>query len=505
MSQNYDAIIIGAGHNGLVTAAYLAQAGLSVCVLERRALIGGAAVTEELFPNCKVSTLSYLCSLLQPQIVNDLQLTNFSYRIYPKDPPFFTAFPNGQHLFFWQDTAKTQAELARFSQQDAEKYPAYCDYIEHLCAQLETTLLQAVPQPSDELCAFSERSVRDVLDEWFASEEIKATLATDGIIGYNGGPSTPGTAYNMLHHLMGMAAGQRGLWGFVRGGMGTVSGAIAQAATAHGAVIRTAAQVSQILIKDNQAHGVVLMNGEEIYAPIIVSNAHPNRTFLEFVDARNLPADFRARIENWQSEGVSVKINLLLDGLPNFTAYPTNGLGLPHLSTMHILHSMDYLDRAYDEAANGQCSTHPMLELGIPTAYDDSLAPAGKHLMSVFAQYAPYTLRDGGWNETAKNEFADCCLATLAEYAPNIHNIIVDRKVISPLDIEQEYGLIGGNIFHGAMSREQLFQRRLSPRSPIQNLYLCGSGTHPGGGVMGAPGYNAAREILNDFASPKKQ
>ena len=504
MPQTYDAIIIGAGHNGLVTAAYLARAGKSVCVLERRAIIGGAAVTEELFPNCKVSTLSYLCSLLQPQIVDDLQLAKYGYQIYPKDPPFFTAFPDGQHLFFWQDMQKTQAELARFSKRDAEKYPAYCDYIEQLCAQLEATLLQPVPEPSAELLAFSERSTREVLDEWFVSDEIKATLATDGIIGYNGGPSTPGTAYNMLHHLMGMAAGQRGLWGFVRGGMGAVSGAIAQAATAHGAVIRTHAEVRHILTKDERAYGVMLADGEELYASTIVSNAHPKRTFLEFLDAQTLPADFRASIENWQSEGVSVKLNLLLDGVPNFKAYPTEGIGLPHLSTMHILHSMDYLDRAYDDAVKGQCSTHPMLELGIPTAYDDSLAPAGQHLMSVFAQYAPYSLRDGVWNETSKNEFADRCLVTLAEYAPNIRDIVVDRKVISPLDIEQEYGLLGGNIFHGAMSVDQLFQRRLAYRTPLQNLYLCGAGTHPGGGVMGAPGYNAAREILNDFASPKK-
>ncbi len=504
MPKTYDAIIIGAGHNGLITAAYLARAGKSVCLVERRAIIGGAAVTEELFPHCKVSTLSYLCSLLQPQIVSDLQLTKYGYHIYPKDPPFFTAFPDGRHLFFWQDMQKTQAELARFSPRDAASYPAYCDHIERLCAQLEATLLQSVPEPSAELLDFSGRSVREVLDEWFESEEIKATLATDGIIGYNGGPSTPGTAYNMLHHLMGMAAGQRGLWGFVRGGMGAVSNAIAQAAQSHGTTIRTNAEVRQILTEDERAFGVVLADGEEIYAATIVSNAHPQRTFLEFIDPQTLPADFRARIEHWQSEGVSVKINLLLDGLPNFKAYPTTGLGLPHLSTMHILTSMDYLDRAWEDAARGQCSAHPMLELGIPTAYDDSLAPAGQHLMSVFAQYAPYSLRAGVWDEATKDAFADRCLATLAEYAPNMRDIVVDRKVISPLDIEQEYGLLGGNIFHGAMSREQLFQRRLRHRTDIQNLYLCGSGTHPGGGVMGAAGYNAAREILHDFASPKK-
>lgn len=501
MSQTYDAIIIGAGHNGLITAAYLARAGRKVCVLERRALIGGAAVTEELFPNCKVSTLSYLCSLLQPRIVDELQLAQYGYRIYPKDPPFFTAFPDGQHLFFWQDLAKTQAEIERFSSRDAKQYPAYCDYIERLCAQLEATLLQTSPDPSDELLAFSQRSTHDVLDEWFESGEVKATLATDGIIGYNGGPSTPGTAYNMLHHLMGMAAGQRGLWGFVRGGMGAVSNAIAQAAQAHGATVRTEAKVERILTKEDQAYGVALVSGEEIYGSIIVSNAHPKRTFLELLEAHSLPPDVRGQMEMWQTEGTSVKINLLLDGLPNFKAYPTEGLGLPHRSTMHILHSIEYLDRAWEEAAQGRCSTHPMLELGIPTAYDDSLAPAGKHLMSVFAQYAPYSLSDGVWDETKKNDFADRCLATLAEYVPNIYDIVLDRKVISPLDIEQEYGLIGGNIFHGAMSIDQLFQRRLSPRTPVRNLYLCGSGTHPGGGVMGAPGFNAASEILTDFAT----
>lgn len=504
MPKQYDAIIIGAGHNGLVTAAYLARAGWQVCILEKRELIGGAAVTEELFPNCKVSTLSYLCSLLQPQIVNDLQLAQFGYRIYPKDPPFFTAFPDGEHLFFWQDTAKTQAELARFSTTDAEKYPAYCDYIEQLCAQLEAMLLQPEPQPSPELLAFSQRSARDVLDEWFESDAIKATLSTDGIIGYGGGPSTPGTAYNMLHHLMGMAAGSRGLWGFVRGGMGAVSNAIAQSAITHGAVIRTNAGVAKILSENDECVGVVLTNGEEIRAKIVVSNAHPKRTFLELLDEQDLPNEFRARIASFKSEGVSVKINLLVNGLPNFTAYPTSGIGLPHLSTMHILHSMDYLDRAWAEAEQGRCSTHPMLELGVPTAYDDSLAPAGKHLISIFAQYAPYTLRDGEWDEASKNDFADRCLTTLAEYAPNIHDIVLDRKIISPLDIQEEYGLIGGNIFHGDMSFDQLFQRRFTPRTPIQNLYLCGAGTHPGGGVMGAPGYNAAREILKDFATPKK-
>ena len=277
--NDFDAIIIGAGHNGLVTAAYLARAGLKILVLERRDIIGGAAVTEELFPNCKVSTLSYLCSLLQPQIIEELALKKYGYHIYPKDPPFFTAFPNGQHLFFWQDTQKTINEIARFSKRDAEKYPAYASEVERLCAQLETTLLQAEPTPAPDLVNFSQRSVREFLDEWFESDEIKATLATDGIIGFNGGPATPGTAYNMLHHLVGMAAGQRGLWGFVRGGMGAISNALAQAAQIHGATIRTNAIVGQILINDDGAFGVVLKNGEELKARLVVSNADPKRTF----------------------------------------------------------------------------------------------------------------------------------------------------------------------------------------------------------------------------------
>ncbi len=496
----YDAIIIGAGHNGLITAAYLSRAGLKVCVLERRTLIGGAAVTEELFPDCRVSTLSYLCSLLQPRIIHELELKKFGYHIYPKNPPFFTAFPDGRHLFFWQETEKTLEEFKRFSVKDAAAYPVFCELIENLCAQLEATLLQSNPQPSRELLEFSQRSVREVLDEWFESEEIKATLATDGIIGFNGGPSTPGTAYNMLHHLMGMAAGSRGLWGFVRGGMGAVSNAIAQAAIAAGATIRTGSEVAEVLINNDTASGVVLKSGEEIHAKFIISNAAPKRTFSTFVAPKYLPEEFKTKIEHFQCEGVSVKINLLTDGLPNFTAYPTSGEkpGLPHLSTMHILPSMDYLDRGWEEAKNGTPSTHPMLELGIPTAYDNSIAPPGNQLLSIFAQYAPYTLKSGTWDETTKNNFADRCLATLAEYAPNIQDIILDRKVISPLDIEQTYGLTGGNIFHGNITFDQLFEKRFSYRTPIRNLYLCGSGTHPGGGVMGAAGYNAAAAILAD-------
>jgi phytoene dehydrogenase-like protein len=509
MPEPVDALIIGGGHNGLVTACYLARAGLRVTVLERRGVVGGACVTEEVFPGCKVSPLSYLCSLLQPRIIRELELEQYGFHIYPKDPPFFTAFPDGRHLFFWQDTGKTVAELAKFSTRDAEKYPRYAAEVERLCEQLESTLLRtpgaddfAVP---DELARFAGRSAREFLNEWFESDEIKATLSTDGIIGFNGGPSTPGTAYNMLHHLMGMAAGQRGLWGFVRGGMGAITQALARSAEAHGATIRTGVEVSEVLIKGGEAYGVALTDGEEIYARVVASNADPKRTFLELVPPWQLEDNFRAEVENYACEGAAVKINLLLDGLPSFRAYPTSGKepGLPHRSTMHVLHSMDYLDRAWGEAKNGYPSTNPMLELGIPTAYDDSLAPPGKHLMSIFAQFAPYRLKDGAWDEATKDRFADRCLDVLAEYAPNVKDIVVARQVISPLDIEREYGLTGGNIFHGAVTPAQLFNNRpvkgwAQYRTPVRGLYLCGSGAHPGGGVMGAPGYNAAREILKE-------
>lgn len=531
MIPSYDAIIIGGGHNGLVTAAYLARAGKKVLVLEQRKVLGGACVTEETWPGFKVSSLSYLCSLLQARIVTDLELKKFGYHIYPKDPSFFTAFPDGRHLFFFRHQQQTYEQIAKFSPRDAEAFHRYEQELERLAEWVEALLLTTPPnlvqrkladylalgklglstlKLGDEnlvrLVRIMTQSVRDFLDERFVSNEIKTTLATDGVIGTNGGPSTPGTAYILLHHVMGDAAGARGLWGFVRGGMGAISEAIAGAAQAHGATIRTNAAVSQILVQDEQAVGVVLTDGEEIYARKIVSNADPKRTFLQLIEAKHLGDDFRAQIVNFKSHGAAVKINLALDGVPNFTAFPTNGLGLPHKATMHVCPSMDYIDRAWDDAAQGRPATNPMLECTMPTAYDDSIAPPGKHIMCIFAQFAPYKLQDAIWNDELKDQFADRCLDALADYAPNIRDIILHRQVISPLDMEREYGLTGGSIFHGDLGLDQLFFMRpvagwAKYSTPIRNLYLCGSGTHPGGGVMGAPGYNAAREILRDFAA----
>jgi len=532
MSHQSDVLIIGGGHNGLVTAGYLARAGLKVMVLERRAVLGGACVTEEPWPGYKVSSLSYLCSLLQPRIIEELELKRFGYHIYPKDPSFFTAFPDGRHIFFYQDMKKTVAEIAKFSPRDAEYYPQYEEELAHLAEWVESILLETPPnivqrkladlaklgklglrtmKLGDEglvrMVKIMTQSVRDFLDERFESDEIKTTLATDGVIGTNGGPATPGTAYILLHHVMGGAAGPRGLWGFIRGGMGAISQALAASAEAHGATMRTDAEVDRVLIKDGKAYGVVLTNGDEIRAKVVVSNADPKRTFLKLVEKQHLEDDFRRSIENFRVEGCSIKINLALDGLPNFTAFPNTSESepsLPHMTTMHVCPSMDYIDRAWEDAKQGRASTNPMLECTIPTAYDDSIAPPGKHIMCVFAQYAPYTLKDGFWDQATKDDFADRCINALADYAPNIKDIILHRQVISPFDMEMEYGLTGGNIFHGEMDLDQLFFMRPTAgwanyRTPIRNLYLCGSGTHPGGGVMGAPGYNAAREILKDL------
>lgn len=532
MSNQADVLIIGGGHNGLVTAGYLARAGLRVTVLEARSVVGGASVTEEPWPGFKVSTLSYLCSLLQPRIIQDLELAKYGYHLYPKDPSFFTAYPDGRYLFFWQSMEKTVAEIAKFSKRDAEVYPQYERELEQLAEWVEGLLLETPPniirrKISDllqmgklglntlklgddglvRLVKIMTQSAKEFLQERFESEEIKTTLATDGVIGTNGGPSTPGTAYILLHHVMGGAAGARGLWGFVRGGMGAISLALAQSAEAKGATIRTNARVEQILIKDGRAYGAVLSNGEEFKAKVVVSNAEPKRTFLQMVDAAHLDSEFRQSISNFRVEGSVVKINLALDGLPNFKAFPNKSdkeINLPHRTTMHVCPTLEYVDRAWEDALQGRPSAKPMLECTIPTAYDDSLAPPGKHIMNIFAQYAPFSLKEGQWTQALKDQFADRCLDALAEYAPNIRDIILHRQVISPLDMEQEYGLTGGNIFHGEMNLDQLFFLRpvagwANYRTPIRQLYLCGSGTHPGGGVMGAPGHNAAREILKDW------
>jgi phytoene dehydrogenase-like protein len=528
VAETWDVIVVGGGHNGLIAAAYMARSGLRVLVLERRHLVGGASVTEEVFPGFRISTAAYLCSLLQENIIRDLDLVRHGYRVYPKDPSHFLPFPDGRYLLLWQDLKKSCTEIARFSGTDAAAFPEYEKFVERLAAFADDLLLRTPPNlltpRIEDLLQFGKlgwkflrmsplervgliriftQSVAEFLEPWFESEALKVSLATDGVIGFNGGPRTPGSAYVLLHHVMGKMDGRRGLWGFVRGGMGGLSESIAAAARSSGAVIRTEAPVERIMIRNGRGEGVVLAGGEEVRSRVVVSNADPKRTFLTLVGEEELSESFVAEVRRIRMTGSSMKINLALDGLPNFRAIPGASVLPHHGTTIHICPDLEYIEKAWDQAKYGRPSDRPLLEMTIPTVYDDSLAPPGKHVMNIFLQYAPYELKGARWDEI-RDDYADHVIRLIDEYAPGFSSLILARQVISPLDLEQTFGLTGGNIFHGEMSVDQLFILRPVPgwsryRTPIRGLYLCGSGTHPGGGVMGAPGFNAAREILRDW------
>jgi phytoene dehydrogenase-like protein len=526
----YDAIVVGAGHNGLVTAGYLARAGWRVLVLERRALVGGACTTEEVFPGYRVSTAAYLVSLMQERVIRDLDLRHFGYEVLPKDPAYFAPYLDRRHLFMYSDQRRTCEAIAEFSTNDAQRYPAYEAFIERIAQFVEPMLLEAPPNVPprglDDLQAMARLgwrlarrsplefgelvrmftgSVREILDGWFESDELKLALATDGVIGTNGGPGSAGTAYVLLHHVMGGVGGVRGLWGFLRGGMGALSEALSRSAQAYGAEVRTDAAVRSIDVRDGQAVGVTLQDGTDLQARVVVSNADPKRTLLTLVDRQHLPADFVAQIEAYRCEGSSFKINLALGELPSYTAVPGTDLGPQHRGTTHICGSLDALEQAWDDAKYGSPSREPLLEITIPTAYDSTLAPPRKHVMSIFAQYAPYRLATGEWDDATRSAFVDRSIGLLEQYAPNIRGAIEGVHALSPLDLEREYGLTGGNIFHGDLRLDQLFALRpvagwARYATPIRGLYLCGSGTHPGGGVTGAPGHNAAHVILKTRA-----
>jgi phytoene dehydrogenase-like protein len=525
MPAERDAIIIGAGHNGLTCAAYLARAGRRPLVLERRPVIGGASVTETPWPGYRVSSLAYVVSLLRPEIVRDLDLRRFGYRAWEVAPEYFLPFPDGRHLFIWAATERTVAEIGRISRADARAYPAFDAHLSQM-AQLIRPLLSTVPppvgsrRPGDlvdqarfawgmrglgtrgvaDLVRLLGQSVADLLDDWFESEEVKAALVTQGAIGTYGPPSMPGTAYIMLHHWMGELDGHLGSWGVVRGGMGAVSEALAAAARAHGAEIRTDAAVQRILVEGGRATGVVLESGEEIRARIVVSNAHPRITFDGLVPREELPDAFVAALGRYRSRSGTVKINLALGELPDFSAVPGRQVGPQHGGAIELCPSVAYLERAFDDAKWGRASTAPYAEGIIPTVYDTTIAPEGKHQLQLFCQYVP-----AGWADEDRRSdleaFADRVIDGLTELAPNLRTAIEHRQVIGPFVMQRDYGLVGGNIMHGELSLEQLFAWRPLPgwadhRTPIRDLFLCGAGTHPGGGVMGAPGRNAARVIL---------
>ena len=522
--MRYDAIIIGGGHNGLTAAAYLARAGRKVLVLERRHVLGGAAVTEEVFPGFHFSVCSYVVSLLRPEIIRELDLPRHGLEILPLDGTF-TPMPNGDYLWRVNDHARTRREIARHSRVDAEAYDEYgramvamgrfvkpilgmrpADPTSLSPAGLKQLLglvnrfRRLSPQDQYNQIQLMTMSAVDFLDQWFETDVLKATMSASGIIGTFLGVRSPGTAYVLLDHYMGEIDGAFRSWGLARGGTGAISNAIGEAARAAGVEIRTQAAVSRILVRGNRAEGVVLENGDEIRATVVASSVDPRLTFQRFLEPGSLPDEFEADIRQYKFRGSSAKVNLALDALPDFVAMPGAG---PHLrGAISISPSIDYMERAYDDAKYGRFSRRPYMDIVIPTLTDTSLAPPGKHVMSCFVQYAPYALKDGTWDDQ-REAFGDTVIDTLAEYAPNIRQIIRHRQVVTPLDLEREWGLSEGNIFQGELTLEQLFFLRPAPgwaqyRTPISHLYMCGSATHPGGGIMGAPGRNAAMRILSD-------
>ena len=524
MKREYDVIVIGGGHNGLTAAAYLARAGRNVLVLERRHVLGGAAVTEEVFKGFQFSVCSYVVSLLRPEIIRELDLPRHGLEILPLDGTF-TPMPDGNHLWRTNDHARTRREIVRHSRVDAEAYDEYGKAMVDMGRFVKPILTMLPPDPTSlhprdlqkllflvarfrrlsrqdqyNLVQLMTMSAVDFLDQWFETDVLKATMSASGIIGTFLGVRSPGTAYVLLHHYMGEIDGAFRSWGLSRGGTGAISEAIAGAARAAGVEIRTQAPVAGITIRDNEARGVVLENGDEIAAKVVASSLDPRQTFVRFIDRGLLPAEFQDDIDRYKFRGSSGKVNLALDALPDFTCLPGSGAHLR--GAISISPSVDYMERAYDAAKYGQFSRRPYIDVVIPSLTDPSVAPPGKHVMSCFVQYAPYHLKDTTWDEQ-RDAFGDTVIHTLAEYAPNLPGIVRHRQVLTPLDLEREWGLSEGNIFQGELTLEQLFFLRPAPgwsqyRTPVRQLYLCGSATHPGGGIMGAPGRNAALRILAD-------
>lgn len=532
-ANQYDAIIIGGGHNGLVAGAYLARAGKKVVVLERRHIAGGAAVTEEIFPGYKFTEFSYVVSLLRPEIIRDLELPRHGLKILPL-PSTFTPMENGDYFAGWDDHDLTRQEIYRHSPRDAEAYDEYARVMARAAKAIKP-IINLIPPDLSSLsirdlmgmlklgqfaAGLSEKdlymiaklvtqSSADLLEEWFETDPLKGTKAASGIIGTFLGPRSPGTAYVLLHHYMGEIDGAFRAWGFAKNGSGGVSGSIYNAAKALGVEVRLNAPVKQVKVKNGRVSGVVLENGDELDSKVVISAADPKRTFLQFVESRHLPDDFVTTIKNFRVRGSSGKVNIALSELPNFTALPYRA-DLPRGAADSILHrgavsispNIDYIERAYDDAKYGSISKHPYLDIIFPSMIDPDMAPPGQHVMSCFVQYAPYDI-EGGWNDEKRNQLGEAVISTIEQYAPNIRKAIVGMQVISPKDIEAIAGITGGNIFHGELLLHQIFFLRPAPqwadfRTPLKGYYFGASGAHPGGGVMGAAGMLAAREVLKD-------
>ena len=537
-AQNFDCVIIGAGHNGLIAAAYLARAGKRVCLLERRGVIGGCSVTEELWPGYKISTASYVLSLVLPEIISDLQLKQNGLKILPRNPSSFTPTRDGRHLLLGPDLAFNQQQIAKFSERDAEAYPKYEALLEVVAEQLEPLLSRAAPDLLPLPTSWRKRKLgkrvgdaragwqlyralgklgdrmpealelltgaaRPILERWFESDVLRSTLATDAVIGAFASISAPGTAYVLLHHVMGTAGGARGVWGYVEGGMGQFAQSVWTVCQQLGVELVRDCEVARIETVAGRAVAVTDTAGKTYSAKVVASSVDANLTFNRFLPADALPAEFLRAVGHIDYSSATTKINLALRELPDFSALPGKSLAPHHHGTIHICDSIEWLERAYDDAKYGRPSQRPILELTLPSSLDRTLAPEGKHVMNMFVQYTPYHLAEGQQWDDIKEGFADRCIDLLAEFAPNMRDAIEHRQVLSPVDLERTFGLTGGNIFQGAMNFNQLFSMRPIPgwadhRTPLAGLYLCGAASHPGGGVIGACGRNAARAILAD-------
>ncbi len=525
----YDAIIVGAGHNGLTTGAFLAKAGLDVVCVEKNDFIGGMTVSRNLYKDWIYSNCSYVCSLLRPEIFRALELHKHGLQITPYGGSV-TLMENGDYFGSYHDPEVAHREMSRFSQHDADAYERYSSDTMRQCRFIRDFMLRTPPDPTSfkpkdikELMAIGNKfmemgedrmyetirfwtmSVAEYLHEYFETDVIKAALSGSGIIGTALGIHSPGTAYVLLHHYMGDVDGNVGTWGFARGGTGAVADAIAGAFQAHGGELRTEAGVDQIIVKNGHATGVALKNGEEIAGRVVVSAVDVKRTFLDFMDKSDLPEAFYKRVENFKNRGSSGKVNIALDGLPTFPALP-EGSTLYH-SDIHFIDSMERMERAYDDWKAGTWSQDPYIDMIIPTLMDPTMAPPGKHFMSCFVQYCPYKLEGRDWTEPEREAFAKTVIDQIANYSPDFKELILHYEIRTPEDIEEQTGITEGNIFHGELTMDQLLFNRPVPgyaqyRTPVAGVYMCGSSTHPGGGIMGAPGANAAREILADLKRP---
>jgi phytoene dehydrogenase-like protein len=528
-NQNiYDAIIVGGGHNGLTAAAYLARAGLSTLVLERRAIIGGCCVTEEIAPHCRASTTSYIASMLRPEIISDLRLADFGLRMVPCDPAVQVPFPDGQVVSWWADRDRARQEFRKLSVKDSETFVQIDDRLKKLARYLQPFFLEPPPEIDSpgvsswsnlfrlgkrfrnvsttdlaQLISFLTGSLGEFLDHNYESEKIKTLFLANNVYGKHGGPYQPGTALGLLFHLLsGGENQQQGFYGHVMGGMGAITQALASSGKKLGVEIRTSAPVVQIEIHDGRTRGVVTEDGTQIRGRVILSNADPKRTFLELIPANELPVEFLRAIRSIKMDGPCAKVNMVLAEEPRFTGTPSTYTPLQR-TFYTLVSSLEFAERCYDIAKFGEIPEDLWVDCVVSSNADDSLVPPGKHILTCFVQFVPYRLRSGNWDEQ-RELLGDRVVQKIAQYAPNVPNAIIARQVLTPLDLERTYGLTEGNIFHGDLRLEQLFFMRPVPgwsqyRTPVRGLYLCGAGAHPGGGVTGAPGHNAARQVLRDW------